>query len=489
MRESGILLPVSSLNDLYGIGTLGKEAYKFIDFLSAAGQRLWQVLPLGPTSFGDSPYQTFSVFAGNPYFIDFELMQEEGLLVFEDYRQMASPEGNIDYLYQYQNRFSVLRKAYNRFTVSYDYNCFIIENKFWLDDYALFMAIKKTMPEASWDKWDTEYRFRQGRKFISFLEENQDELGFWRFVQYCFFKQWHQLKAYANCKKVKIIGDLPIYVAYDSSDVWSNPLNWQLDGTLTPLAVAGCPPDAFSPDGQLWGNPLYNYTLMAEEGYSWWIERIRHAFNLYNYLRIDHFRGFEAYYAIPFPAANARNGTWIKGPGIGFFRKIQQKLGELNIIAEDLGFLTDAVYKLRDETGYMGMKVLQFAFNHQEDSEYLPHNHIKKAVCYTGTHDNLPTKAWFKTISQGDLDFVYRYLGIGDSGEEVEKFIKAALASVCEIVIIPMPDYLELGSEARFNTPATLGGNWLWRLKSNDINNVLAKKIYEWTKLYRRAGE
>lgn len=486
MRQSGILLPVSSLNDRYGIGTFGQVAYRFIDFLEAAGQRFWQVLPLDPTSFGDSPYQTFSVFAGNPYFIDFAILTAEGLLKPEEYQHMISPEGNVDYLFQYQNRFSVLRKAYRRFAADENYNRFIAANKYWLDDYALFMAIKQTVPEQSWDKWEPEYKFRQGRKFTSFIDKNQDEIDFWRFIQYCFYKQWMKLKAYANSKKIKIIGDLPIYVSYDSSDVWSNPLNWQLDGNLIPLVVAGCPPDAFAPDGQLWGNPIYNYTLMAQEGYTWWIDRFRHAFELYDYLRIDHFRGFEAYYAINNSAKNARNGTWIKGPGIGFFRRIKEKLGELNIIAEDLGFLTPEVYKLRDSAGFMGMKVLQFAFHHQEDSEYLPHHHTYKSVCYTGTHDNLPTKAWFNTLSEADYAFVLRYLGINSPAEQVEKFVKAALASVSAISIIPMQDYLESDITSRLNTPATLGGNWLWRLKGRNLNDKLALKIYEWTKLYKR---
>lgn len=486
MRGSGILLPVSSLNNPYGIGTLGKEAYEFIDFLAAAGQKYWQVLPLGPTTYGDSPYQTFSAFAGNPYYIDFDFLREDGLLAPEDYNLMKTDEGDIDYFYQYRNRYKVLRKAYGRFRHDKAYREFDVENESWLKDYAVFMAIKNETPEGAWDRWDEPLKFRKGAAFHDFIAAKREEIGFWKFLQFFFHKQWRRLKAYANRAGIKIIGDLPYYVAYDSSDVWAAPLNWQLDSNLAPLSVAGCPPDAFSPEGQLWGNPLYNYAKMAEEDYSWWVERFRHALSLYDCLRIDHFRGFEAYYAIPRQADTARHGAWIKGPGSGLFRKIAEKLGELPIIGEDLGYLTEDVYKLRDEAGFMGMKILQFAFDHRDDSIYLPHNHVKNAVCYPGTHDNPPTKAWFASLSPPDLAFVYEYLGIREPGEAVERFIKAALASACDIAIIPMQDYLELGAEARLNTPATLGGNWRWRLKKGQTNAELAAKISAWTKLYRR---
>jgi len=486
MRASGILLPISSLNNRYGIGTFGLEAYKFIDFLNDSGQKFWQVLPLGPTSFGDSPYQTFSVFAGNPYFVDFDLLKDEKLLEYNEYQNMVCSEGDIDYLFQYENRYLILKKAYKRFKGDEKYNKFLNDNKDWLNDYAMFMAIKSITPKSSWEQWDRDYRFRQGEKYQLFIEKNKDEIDFWKFIQYCFLKQWKDLKNYANKKGIKIIGDLPIYVAYDSSDIWSNPLNWQLDGNLMPLAVAGCPPDEFALDGQLWGNPLYNYSLMAKDGFSWWINRFKHAFELFDYVRVDHFRGFEAYYSIPYPARNAKSGSWVKGPGLSFFQKIKEKLGNLNIIAEDLGFLTDKVYQLRDDAGFMGMKVLQFAFNHDKESEYLPHNHIKHSICYTGTHDNPPTKAWLKILNEKDLTFLYKYLDIKNDDEALEKVIEAALASVCNFSIIPMQDYLGLGEEARINRPATIGGNWLWRLKDNDLNKELSAKILTWTKTYKR---
>ncbi|HHZ18201.1 MAG TPA: 4-alpha-glucanotransferase [Acholeplasmataceae bacterium] len=486
MRGSGILLPVSSLNNPYGIGALGKEAYAFIDFLAAAGQRFWQVLPLGPTSYGDSPYQTFSAFAGNPYFIDFDLLRADGLLEPDDYQWMASGDGDIDYAFQYRFRYQVLRKAYRRFRPDEEYRRFLRENERWLDDYAVFMAIKSVKPEGAWDRWDEALKFRRGTAFTEFFASNREETGFWTFLQYCFYRQWERLKAYANAKGIIIIGDLPYYVAYDSSDVWANPHAWQLDGDLAPLAVAGCPPDAFSIDGQLWGNPLYDYAKMAAEGYSWWIARFRHAFKIYDWVRIDHFRGFEAYYAIPYPAKTARSGAWIKGPGSALFKRIKEELGSLPIIAEDLGYLTEDVHRLLEETGFMGMKVLQFAFDHRDDSVYLPHHHVKNAVCYPGTHDNPPVKAWFTALAPEDRKFVSDYLGIRGPEEAVERLVKAALASVCAIAIIPMQDYLELGATARLNTPATLGGNWRWRLREGDLDPALAKKISAWTKIYRR---
>ena len=389
MRAGGILLHISSLPGNYGIGTFGDRAYGFVDFLAKAGQKYWQVLPLGPTSHGDSPYQTFSAFAGNPYLIDLDLLVRAGLLMPEECQGLEPKRPNrVDYAQQYQNRFPVLKATYRRFTGNAEFARFKEEQAFWLDDYALFMAIKSLKPEVDWSKWDFPYRNRSRKVLAEFIASNHDEIEFWKFVQYMFFRQWFNLKAYANAHGINIIGDMPIYVSYDSADVWAHPDQWQLDDRHRPELVAGVPPDAYSPVGQLWGNPIYDYEAMEQDGFSWWVKRIRHALTLFDVVRIDHFRGFESYWAVHAGALDARDGRWYKGPGYKLFARIRQELGAVNIIAEDLGFLTPEVHELRKACGFPGMKVLQFGFDHKADSEYAPHNHEYNAVIYSGTHDN-----------------------------------------------------------------------------------------------------
>lgn len=489
MRASGILLPISSLPSPYGIGTLGKEAFAFVDFLKKAGQTYWQVLPLGPTSYGDSPYQTFSAFAGNPYFIDLDLLAQEGLLKVSEYRHLETPNPElVDYEYQYFYRFKVLRLAYFRFSPEKhpDFETFCENNKKWLDDYSLFMSIKGQNNDQSWWLWEEKYKKRDFQALEEYISKNASDIGFWKFVQYYFFKQWLALKQYANQNGIEIIGDIPIYVAQDSSDVWSNPDDWQLDENLDPIRVAGCPPDAFAKTGQLWGNPIYNYDKMEQEGFSWWLDRIKESFKLYDIVRIDHFRGFEAYYAIPYGDPTAEFGTWVKGPGMKLFQRVKDVLGEVRIIAEDLGFLTPEVYQLLADTGYPGMKILQFGFDPYHDSEYLPHNFKRNSIVYTGTHDNMTVRSWFKSLNEAEKAFVKAYLDFEDDNLVVPKMIKACLASVCEMAVIPLQDYLEQGDEGRINVPSTLGGNWVWRIKKGVLTEELHQKIYSWCKTYRR---
>ena len=490
MRGSGVLLHISSLPNPYGIGTLGKEAYEFIDFLKESGQKYWQVLPIGPTSYGDSPYQTFSAFAGNPYFVDFDKLELEGLLKKEEYQNLKSfDDYKVDYAYQYQNRFKILKLAYERFSIEANPKEFVDfqkANSFWLEDYSLFMAIKDSMPEGGWNTWTEKYKIRDTQALTDFAKYNQNVVEFWKFVQFKFFQQWDDLKKYANEHGIMIIGDMPIYVAYDSSDVWSMPKYWQLDSKLNPAAVAGVPPDNFALTGQLWGNPLYNYDLMEKDGYWWWIKRIEESLKLFDIVRIDHFRGFEAYYSIPFTDKTAEFGTWIKGPGYKLFAKVKEVLGDVNIIAEDLGFLTLEVYDLLAQCEFPGMKILQFGFNIHGDSEYAPHNYTKNSVVYPGTHDNSTLKGWLRSLKEDEYNYVKEYLQINHDDEAIEKAIKECLKSVCDTAIIPMQDYLELGDEARFNIPSTLGGNWVWRMRKDDLTVSLAEKIKKWAKIYRR---
>lgn len=491
MRGSGILLHISSLPGPYGIGTIGKSAYQLIDFLAKAGQKYWQVLPLGPTSYGDSPYQTFSAFAGNPYFIDLDTLVEEGYLEKRDLKSLAVvPDPHrVDFERIYKTRFPVLEKAYDRFIKKGDFKefkKFIEENRFWLEDYALFMALKSVNVEGNWFGWTELHRIRDKETIDRFKKEHNDKIEFWYFVQYKFFEQWLKLKKYANNKGIKIIGDMPIYVAYDSSDVWANPKYWQLDKNLVPKVVAGVPPDYFARTGQLWGNPIYNYQLMKKDGYSWWIKRIEESFKIYDVVRIDHFRGFESYYAIKYTDKTAEFGKWIKGPGNSLFKKIKQSLGELEIIAEDLGFLTPEVYQLLEDTGYPGMKILQFGFDPNADSEYLPHNYSPNSIAYTGTHDNKTLKDWLASITEEEKEFCFAYANINNEEEAVNKLIKCVLASPSETVIIPLVDYLELGEEARFNIPSTLGNNWVWRMDESDLTEELQERILKNTKTYKR---
>ena len=488
MRKCGILLPVSSLPSEHGIGTFGIEAYNFIDFLKLAKQSYWQVLPLGPTSYGDSPYQSFSSFAGNPYFIDLNILKEDGLIENEDLNEISKLDGNVDYGAQYYYRFNILKKAYSNFEKTKQYKEFVKKNSYWLDDYALFMTLKKQHDDKSWNNWNNEYKFYNKKVLTKFYKENEYDVDFWKFIQFEFNKQWSKLKEYANESNIEIIGDIPIYVAYDSADVWSNVTEFQLNEDLEPIDVAGCPPDAFCEDGQLWGNPLYNYKLMKENNYSWWVKRMNKASELYDIVRIDHFRGFEAYYSIPYGSVNAKVGKWKKGPGYDLFKTIEQEVPNVKIIAEDLGFLTEGVYKLLKRTGYPGMKILEFAFDLKGDSEYMPHNYTPNCVVYTGTHDNLPLRAWYNELKEEEKHYVKEYLMLTDESKVCDSMIRIALASIANYTIIPLQDYLGLGEEARINTPSTAEGNWTYRIKKEYISDELALYIAFLTKLYRRTN-
>ena len=485
MRTSGILLPIFSLPNSYGIGTLGKEAYQFVDFLERASQTYWQVLPIGPTSYGDSPYQSFSVFAGNPYFIDFDLLKEDGLLEEADYDYLLDESLAIDYGKLYNTRYLVLKKAFSKFDVKL-MKKFETEHKDWLEDFSLFMTLKDYHNGVSFLEWEDSYKYRDKQALNSFKKEHLSDVNFWKFTQYVFFKQWNALRDYANTKGIKIIGDMPIYTALDSSDVWANPKLFQLGSDLVPLMVAGCPADDFAPLGQLWGNPLYDYKVMKEDNYTWWVRRVEVAAKLFDTIRIDHFRGFEAYFAIPATDTDAMRGKWKKGPNVSLFNAIKKALGEVDIIAENLGFLTEGVHKMLKKLGYPGMKILEFGFDPNGDSEHMPHHLTVNDVVYTGTHDNPPVRGWYDTLDEEEKLFVHEYLHFDNPYEVGNELIRAALSSVCNLAIIPFWDYLQKGLEARINTPSVLGGNWTFRIEKNDMNSDLCDYINKLTKVYRR---
>lgn len=496
MRQSGILMPIASIPGKYGIGTFGKESYKFVDSLSRAGQSYWQILPLGPTGYGDSPYQSFSTFAGNPYFIDLETLIEEGLLTKAECDKCDFGKSNdyVDYEKIYNSRFDLLKKAFNRSNIAdnKDYKKFCTKNKFWLNDYALYMSVKNSFGGISFILWDEPIRAREASAIKEYSKKYAEEIEFYKFLQYEFDKQWKALKKYANDNGVKIIGDIPIYVAFDSADTWANPQLFQFDEKGYPTAVAGCPPDAFSPTGQLWGNPLYDWKYHKSTGYEWWLMRIGHCYSLYDMVRIDHFRAFDEYYAIPYGDKTAEFGKWKKGPGYSLFKAINDKFGKLDMIAEDLGFLTPSVINLVKRVGYPGMKVLQFAFDSREDSDYLPHNYIKNSVVYTGTHDNDTTVSWFKTMKPKDRQMALDYMNVKgfDNDRDISMaFVKLALSSVSDLCVIPMQDYLGLDGKARINMPSTLGGNWEWRMKKGAFTKKIEKEILDITKLYARYQE
>ena len=490
-RKSGILMHISSLPDEYGIGTFGKKAYEFVDFLKAAGQSYWQILPLGHTSYGDSPYQAFSAFAGNPYFIDLEKLEEEKLLKRTDYieEDFGKDKNSIDYSKLFENRIKVLRIAYSnaKNSLKNEIDAFKQEKSLWLEDYAMYMAIKYKMTLKSWQEWDEDIKVRKPEAIKKYRKLLNEDIEFWIFVQYQFFKQWNELKGYANKLGIEIIGDIPIYVASDSADTWAMPEIFKLNEDRVPTVVAGCPPDAFSATGQLWGNPIYNWAYLEETEYAWWIERLRESLKLYDVLRIDHFRGFESYWEIPYGDETAENGKWVEGPGIKLFKAVKKKLGKLNIIAEDLGFLTPAVLKFRDQTGFPGMKVLQFAFDTREESDYLPHNYIKNCIVYTGTHDNDTVMGWIeKTGNKKDVNHAKRYLRLTKGEGYHWGFVRGAWSSPAVLAIAPMQDILGLGNEARMNLPSTLGDNWKWRMEDGVLTDTLASKLKKLTKLYGR---
>lgn len=484
MRQSGILMHITSLPGPHGVGTLGKSAYAFVDFLQQAGQSYWQILPLNPTGYGDSPYQSCSAFAGNHYLIDLDFLVSEGLLKQEEVDALSwcEQEDRVDFGLLYRNKLTILRKAFQRHGETADFAQFRAENDDWLPDYADFMCQKDRFDGQPWYQWPDEIKTRSAGAFAGV---SQEQVQFHCFVQYLFFRQWDALKAYAHQKGVKIIGDVPIYVPYDSADVWCTPELFQLDEQKNPTDVAGVPPDAFSQDGQLWGNPLYRWDVMKQDGYRWWIRRLQSAARLYDRIRLDHFRGFAAYWSVPNAEETARNGRWISGPGTDFFRAVEQSLPDLPLIAEDLGILTQDVLDLRDELGYPGMKVLCFAFDSREPSAYLPHNHIKNAVCYIGTHDNMTCRQWLETASAETLSYCTSYMGLSREEGYVWGVIRTAMASRCDLCVIQMQDFLELGEEGRMNFPGTrTPDNWTWRL-TGDYSG-LAEKIYCLTERFDR---
>lgn len=493
MRRSGVLMAVSSLPGRYGIGCFSEEAYRFVDDLKASGQSLWQTLPLGPTSYGDSPYQSFSTFAGNPYFIDPDtLISKKWITRREaDSYDWGKDPVNVDYAKIYSSRFKLLKKAYKRSQIAGDkgFERFIKKNTFWIKDYALFMALKDAHGGKSWAEWERPLKLREKKAMDKAREKYAESIEFYEFLQYEFFTEWNALKKYANKNGIKIIGDIPIYVAYDSADAWASPELFEFDEELAPVAVAGCPPDAFSADGQLWGNPLYRWDVHKKTGYKWWLRRLAGVFDMYDVVRIDHFRGFDAYYRIPYPAKNARGGKWVKGPGYGLFEAMNKKLGDKQVIAEDLGYLTDSVIRLVKRTGYPGMKILQFAFDPREESDYLPQNYDRNSVVYTGTHDNDTTLSWYHTIKASDRRFASEYLNIPKDvpGSEIPwYFIRSAFASVSDTAVIPMQDILSLPNSARMNYPSTLGNNWKWRMKEGAFKPSLRRKLLKLTTIYGR---
>ena len=492
MRRAGILMPITSLPSPYGIGTMGEAAREFVRFLHKAGQSYWQILPICPTSYGDSPYQSFSSYAGNPYMIDLDDLCEAGLLEKSDYENIdwGDNQEKADYGLLYKKRFGVLKKATKAAEEKYEalISEFRTENEKWLSDYALFMAIKDEQNGVSWLEWPEILRKRDNKALSVEREKLKDEIKFWECVQFLFFSQWKKIKAYANENGIKIIGDIPIYVSSDSADVWANPDQFQLDNNLIPISVAGCPPDGFSADGQLWGNPLFNWELMKEQNYSWWVDRIAYQTKIYDVLRIDHFRGFDAYYSIPYGEKTARNGEWKEGPGIDLFNVINEKLGELPIIAEDLGFLTDSVRQLLKDTGFPGMKVLEFAFDSRDtESGYLPHLYNKNCVVYAGTHDNDTILGWFDVISKEDAEYAKKYMRLSEAEGYHWGMMRTAWACIADTAIMQMQDILGLGKSARMNTPSTLSDkNWSWRCLPGAYNDTLAEVLHSEMKLYGR---
>ena len=503
-RSSGILLHVTSLPGQFGIGDLGKEAYNFVDFLSESGQRLWQILPLHPTGYGHSPYQSLSIFAGNPLFISPEKLMEDGFLNNIDLASLTKfPVNSIDYDAVINFKNSLLNKSFDIFEIKAnstqlnDFAAFSKNNAWWLDNYSLFMALRDFNNLSPWNTWDKDIRSWLPETIEHWNTKLSREIRFHKYLQYLFSKQWSELKTYCHGKGVKIIGDVPIYVALDSAEVWSNPHVFYINDNCQPTIVAGVPPDYFSNTGQLWGNPLYRWDIMLKDGFTWWVERLKTEFKLVDIIRLDHFRGFEKYWAVPASDTTAINGTWVQGPGIELFHTIQKAIGDIPVITEDLGMITPEVKILRDELGFPGMKVLQFAFGDESSTnEYKPHNYIRNCVVYTGTHDNNTTIGWFNgedigvtTRSKSTMDkerqHVLQY--IGTDGHEINwDFIRIALMSIADIAIIPLQDVLGLGGVARMNLPGTTEGNWRWRFTSEMLTDGIKQKLKEMTYLYGR---
>lgn len=495
-RRYGILMPLSSLPSAYGIGTLGKEAYAFADFLHAAGASYWQLLPMGPTSFGDSPYSSFSTFAGNPYFIDPELLAEDGLLdrAELDAVNWGTNPRYVDYGRIYESRFAVLRKACDRGWErdAEEIARFAEEHRRWLPDYALFMALKRHFGMKAWTEWeDEEIRRRSSPEVIeTYREKLRDDIRLFTYIQFLFFRQWNALREYIHGLGLKIIGDLPIYVALDSADVWAEPEYFQMDEDYVPKEVAGVPPDYFTADGQLWGNPLYDYERMQRDGFGWWIRRFEGARRLYDVVRFDHFRGFESYWSVPYGDKTARNGRWQKGPGMKLVGVLRDWFWDTPIIAEDLGFLTPEVHQLLEESGFPGMKVLEFAFDAREPGDYLPHNYDRNCVCYVGTHDNETVLQWREEAAPEDVAFAERYLGLNEKEGFHWGMIRGGMSSVADLFVVQIQDCLGLGKEGRINTPGTTGGgNWEWRLLPGELTAELAEHLYDMAWSYGRLRE
>lgn len=490
-RASGVLMHISSLPGNTGIGTLGKYAYQFVDYLKKYGQTYWQMLPICPTSYGDSPYQSFSTFAGNPYFIDFEKLEADGLLSRSDWENVnwGDNKNYVDYGLLYVERHKVFAKIQENFNknIPADFEKYCAENSFWLDDYALFMAIKDAHNGASFSTWESDIKVRQPGAVVNWSERCAKRVQYYKILQYLFYKQWYELKKYANDNGIKIVGDIPIYVAADSSDVWTNPKQFALKGDLTPIEVAGCPPDAFSADGQLWGNPVYDWEYHKQTGYAWWKKRISECLKIYDVIRIDHFRGFDEYYCIPFGSPNAKNGQWRKGPGAALFNEIRKEFGDINIIAEDLGFLTPTVIQMLKDVGFPGMKVLQFAFDSREESDYIPHRYGHNSVVYTGTHDNDTILGWCKSAGADDVAFAKKYLRANSDDELRQEMMISALSCVANTCILCMQDLIGLDGSARMNIPSTVGNNWKWRASEDQITDKQFEFLGYYTRLYGRA--
>ncbi len=511
-RNAGILMPVSSLPSPYGIGTFGKDAYDFVTFIKECNHKYWQVLPLGPTTYGDSPYQSYSAFAGNPYFVDLDMLIEAGFLLksevisrdwgdgivpvnvseddavngrFGTYRDgNIGDERYVSYEKIYNNRFDILRIAYNRFKAACaeskktlakglplykQFDNFVKDNADWLEDYALFMALKSHFNNVSWGEWETDIKFRKPEAMSRYEEQLSDDIGYWKFIQFEFYLQWNALKQYANSNGIEIIGDIPIYMGYDSVDVWANQGEFQLDENLTPIKVAGVPPDAFSDAGQKWGNPLYDYDKMEANGFSWWRKRMAASAKLYDVIRIDHFIGIVKYYTIPADMPDARQGEYRQGPGQKLLDVINESIGDKKIIAEDLGVEVPEVAKILKENGYPGMKVLEFAFGGDRKNPHLPYNYTQNLVCYGGTHDNETLLGFFEDRGDWELGYAYDYLDTRDKGRMVDQVFRAAYSSVAVLTVFAVQDILKLGNWARMNLPSSMGNNWKWRMQKGQL--------------------
>lgn len=487
-RASGVLMHISSLPGPYGIGSLGKNAREFVDFLYESGQKYWQMLPVGPTGYGDSPYQSFSTFAGNPYFVDLDDLVTRGLITKEEIDDLMYVDDNtsVDYGRLYHEKNAVLRLAFERFNIEdEDFLEFSKDKEFWLRDFSLFMALKEEFDGASWNTWPDDYKFRNEEALNGFEEDHRDKVNFYKFVQYMFFMQWESLKRYIHERRILTIGDLPIYVAEDSADVWVNPDLFQLNDQLVPKFVGGCPPDDFSDDGQLWGNPCYDWERNEETGFEWWLSRLDSAFDIFDCIRLDHFRGFESYWSIPH-GQGAPAGSWQPGPGMKLFSKVKEKFGDLPIIAEDLGYITKEVYQLRVDAGFPSMKILQFAFDLNGESEHIPHNYNEDVVAYIGTHDNETVVGWLKNVNYENLEFAKKYFNLTNEETFCWGLIRGIWTSVAKIAIVQMQDLLMLDNSARMNAPSTLGENWKWRMKEGAINPYLVSRLRDLTQISGR---